>query len=277
MRSGRTGRARIIINRDIARAVAEEPHYDTLYVRFVDPGQGAAREPTAEELKRRAVKGDVAAQIGWAHKLLDGRDVARDLAAAYRWFRIAARSGDPDALNMVGRCHELGWSVPADPREAAEWYRRAADKGHAWGAFNLGCLLAQGRGVPVDPAAALTLLVRSARGSNAKAMNMIGRYREQTGETPKASRSAALWYRWAAQGGCFRGQFHHGRLLAEAGHVEDGLAWIRRSLAEAPEDYRQEALHVLQRHPLSELRDIALDAGAHEAGTPPERQGPIPT
>lgn len=262
MGSGRAARTRIIINRDIARAVAEQPSYDTLYVRFLDRGPASEPKPTAEELRRRAVQGDVAAQIGWAHKLLEGRDVPRDLAAAYRWFRIAARSGNPDALNMVGRCYELGWSVPPDPREAAEWYRRAADKGHAWGAFNLGCLLAQGRGVPVDPAGALTLLVRSARGGNAKAMNMIGRYREQTGATPKATRSAGLWYRWAAKGGCFRGQFHHGRLLAEAGRVEDGEVWIRRSLAEAPEDYRREALDALRHHPLSELRDIALGVAA---------------
>lgn len=266
MRSGRPARTRIIINRDIARAVADEPHYDTLYVRFVDPGSTREREPTAEELKRRAVQGDVAAQIAWAHRLLDGCDVARDLPAAYRWFRIAAGSGNPDALNMVGRCYELGWSVPPDPREAAEWYRRAADKGHAWGAFNLGCLLAQGRGVPVDPAAALSLLVRSARGGNAKAMNMIGRYREQTSAEPKASRSAGLWYRWAAQGGCFRGQFHHGRLLAEAGRVADGEVWIRRSLAEAPEDYRREALDALRRHPLAALREIALGRDPDEGG-----------
>lgn len=258
MRSDRAARTRIIINRDIARTVAEEPQYDVLYVRFWDAGQAGERELTAEELRLRAVQGDAEAQIGWAHKLLDGSDVPRDLAAAYRWFRIAAGSGHADAFNMMGRCYELGWSVEPDAREAAEWYRKASDKGHAWGAFNLGCLLAQGRGVPADPAAALTQLVRAARGGNAKAMNMIGRYREQTRQGPRGIRSGGLWYRWAAERGCFRGQFHHGRSLAEAGRADEGRTWIERALAGAPEDYRREALEVLKTHPLSALRDLAL-------------------
>lgn len=264
MRSWRIGRTRFVINSDISRAAAGEQHYDPLYVRFVDQGQGGARELGADELRKKAVEGDVAAQIGWAHKLLDGRDVTRDLGAAYRWFTIAAGQGDADALNMVGRCHENGWSVPVDPGEAALWYRQAADKGHAWAAFNLGCLLAQGRGVPADPALGLTYLVRAARGGNAKAMNMIGRYREQTGSGAKAVRSAGLWFRWAAERGCFRGQFHHGRLLAEAGRIEDGKAWILRSFAEAPEDYCREALRALERHPLAALREIRYTPGAEQ-------------
>lgn len=258
MRTWRIGQTRVVINSDISRAVAGERHYDPLYLRYLGRGSDAARELTADELKARAVQGDVAAQIGWAHKLLDGRDVPRDLGAAYRWFSIAAGRGDADALNMVGRCHENGWSVPADPHEAARWYRQSADKGHAWAAFNLGCLLAQGRGIPADPALALAYLVRAARGGNAKAMNMIGRYREQTGGgEPKAVRSAGLWFRWAAEGGCFRGQFHHGRSLAEAGRIEEGRGWILKSLAGAPDDYRREAMAVLRAHPLSELRALS--------------------
>lgn len=257
MRTWRIGRTRVVINSDISRAAAGERHYDPLYLRYVGGGPEDAPELSADELRMRAVQGDVAAQMGWAHKLLDGRDVPRDLDAAYRWFSIAAGQGHADALNMVGRCHENGWSVPADPREAASWYRQSADKGHAWAAFNLGCLLAQGRGIPADPALALTYLVRGARGGNAKAMNMIGRYREQTGADPKAVRSAGLWFRWAAERGCFRGQFHHGRSLAEAGRIEEGKVWILKSLAGAPDDYRREALAVLQAHPLSDLRALS--------------------
>lgn len=258
MRSWRIGQKRFVINSDISRAAAGERHYDPLYVRFVgQQGQEAAPAPTAEELRARAVQGDVEAQIAWGHKLLDGREVPRDLGGAYRWFRIAAGQGHPDALNMVGRCFENGWSVAPDLREAAIWYRQAADKGHAWGAFNLGCLLAQGRGVPVDAALGLTYLVRAARGGNASAMNMIGRYREQMGNGPKGSRSAALWFRWAAERGCFRGQFHHGRALAEAGKIEDGKAWILKSLTDATDDYRRAALTVLKEHPLAALREIA--------------------
>ncbi|MFX6118939.1 hypothetical protein ABTE85_21995, partial [Acinetobacter baumannii] len=42
---------------------------------------------------------------------LDGTRVPRDPAAAFLWFQRAARSGDLDGRNMVGRCYEQGWGV----------------------------------------------------------------------------------------------------------------------------------------------------------------------
>ena len=69
--------------------------------------------------------------------------------------------------------------------------------------------------------AALTLLVRAARRGVPKAMNMLGRVREEGVAGPPKATLAARWYRMAAQRGCFRGQFHHARFLAEAGDIED--------------------------------------------------------
>ncbi len=186
--------------------------------------------------------------------LLDGYGVARDREAALRWFVIASRSGDAEAMNMAGRCFELGWGTSVDHGEAARWYRHAADAGHAWGQFNLATLLAQGRGVPANEPLALSLLVKSARQGNAKAMNMLGRYREAQCEglgddgLGKALRSAALWYRQAAQRGCFRGQFHHARLLADAGKSSEAIVWFSRSLRHAPADFRHDALSELSCH-----------------------------
>lgn len=247
----------IRIEDDFELAVAEGLAFRTLYVRVLDRVAAPAPEIPPDELRHRAVEGSVDAQIGWARCLLHGHGVARDAEAAFRWFTIAARSGDPEALNMVGRCHEIGWGVPPDDREAAEWYRRAADKGHAWGEFNLASLYAQGRGVPYDERQALTLLVRSARRGNPKAMNMIGRFREASSLPRRQQRSAVLWYRWAAERGCFRGQFHYGRHLVADGRLSDGIHWLRASLAHAPVDFRAEALEMLRGHTLAELRHLA--------------------
>src|SRR5690606_13278414 len=117
-------------------------------------------------------------------------------------------------------------------------------------------LCAQGRGVPFDEPKALALLVRSARRGNPKAMNMIGRYREGSALERRRCRSAALWYRWSAERGCFRGQFHHGRHSVAAGRVSDGIRWFRASLAHAPADFRREALDMLHREALPELRAL---------------------
>ena len=114
--------------------------------------------------------------------------------------------------------------------------------------------------------AALTLLVRAARQGNPKAMNMLGRYREGSSVARRRERSAALWYRWAAERGCFRGQFHHGRYLVSAGRVGDGMHWFRASLAHAPDEFRREALAVLRTHAHPELRALASEVEAGEMG-----------
>lgn len=256
------------IEDDFELAVAEGLAFRTLYVRVLENALPAPPpEISCDELRRQAVEGSVDAQVGWARRLLHGHGVARDAEAALRWFRMAARSGDADALNMVGRCYEIGWGVPADLREATDWYARAAAKGHGWGEFNLANLYAQGRGVPYDEAKAVTLLVRSARRGNPKAMNMIGRFREASAVPRRRQRSAALWYRWAAERGCFRGQFHHGRYLLADGRVSDGIYWFRASLAHAPADFRREALDMLGAHALPELRELAAEERSGERGT----------
>ncbi|MDB5382747.1 MAG: sel1 repeat family protein [Rhodospirillales bacterium] len=58
---------------------------------------------------------------------------AGDPGGALAWFRIAAKAGDAMGLNMLGRCHEMGWGVVADAAEALGWYRRAAEAGSIGG------------------------------------------------------------------------------------------------------------------------------------------------
>jgi TPR repeat protein len=258
----------IRIDDDFQLDVAEGTQFRTLFVRVANREEARqSTAPSASELRVRAVRGEVAAQVGWAQCLLNGIGAERDAEAAFRWLCIAGRSGDTDAMNMVGRCYEHGWGVASDVAEAALWYRRAADKGHHWGEFNLANLYAEGAGVPHDPAKALTLLVRAARRGNAKAMNMIGRYREGSDVPRRRSRSAALWTRWAADRGCFRGQFHHGRFLVQDGRIDDGIRVLRLSLMQAPQQFRREALEMLRAHTHPTLRELAEEYAAGERET----------
>ncbi|HEX5958753.1 MAG TPA: tetratricopeptide repeat protein, partial [Hyphomicrobiaceae bacterium] len=165
----------------------------------------------ADWARAAAVAGDAAAQVRWGQILLAGHGVARDPAAALLWFRLASRSGNADAGNLLGRCHELGWGTAVDTRAAARWYESAARSGHAWAQFNLACLLLQGESGIGNLDRALSLLIRSARAGNAKAMNMLGRAREEGWTTAPNLPAARRWYRRAARGGCFRGQFHTAR------------------------------------------------------------------
>jgi len=212
----------------------------------------------AEQVRKAAISGDPAAQLSWGLMLLDGHGTPRDLDAAFRWIQLSARAGGRDAANMLGRCHELGWGTPANLTIAARCYRAAAEAGHAWAQFNLACLLLREDGVPGDPTEALTLLARSARHGNAKAMNMLGRCCEEGWRGPPKLAAARRWYLRAARGGCFRGAFHTARHLIVEGHIDKAIAWLRRSIAAAPADFCEELGAVFATHPDERLRAISM-------------------
>ncbi len=218
-----------------------EPVYYTSLLKLSPDDIRARLAESPEEAVRvayaAAVGGSHAAQVTYGQMLLDGRGTTRDLPGAFRWFGIAAKAGDVDGMNMLGRCHELGWGTPIDRGEARACYQRAAAKDHAWAQFNLAVMLLEDEGTPGAVATALTLLVRSARQGNAKAMNMIGRYREFGWAGRINIASAIRWYGRAAKGGCFRGAAHSARFLLEQGKIDQALTWYRRSAEAAPADF----------------------------------------
>ncbi len=61
-----------------------------------------------------ALEGMLQAQTCYGRMLLAGTGTAEDRTAALLWFKRAADHGDPDALNMVGRCLENGWGADVD-------------------------------------------------------------------------------------------------------------------------------------------------------------------
>ncbi len=126
-----------------------------------------------------ATYGHIDAQLHWAQMLLDGTGTERDPEAAFRWFGIAARSKRADAINMLGRCHELGWGTPVDFGKAAEHYREAAEKASDWARFNLGCLLLEGKGVARDTDEAFRLFMSAVEQGHVKSANMVGRCYEK--------------------------------------------------------------------------------------------------
>lgn len=217
-------------------------------------------EQGARFVREAALSGLAEAQVGWGHMLLDGYGVEHDAVAALRWFKLAAAQENIDAYNMLGRCYERGWGVAADPVEAMHWFERAAVKGHDWAQFNLAAVMLATYGGQADLPRALTLLVASARAGNAKAMNMLGRWREQGWDGRAKRHSAALWFRWAAEGGCYRGQFHHARFLLQDGKTTEAIRWLHSSLRQAPPDFVRDAGAILLDHDDEQIRRIGQEA-----------------
>jgi uncharacterized protein len=183
----------------------------------------------ARLLGELAGAGVAEAQALYGQLLLDGVEVPRDRRAAMAWFRRAAAQEHLMALNMVGRCYDLGHGAAIDKVRAAECFRVAAERGLPEAMYNYATLLALGQGVEEDKAAALGWLERAAARGYAKAINFIGSFREDGWACERDLEAAAESYRRAAEGGDFRGMFNHARMLAGDGRIAEARGWIGRS------------------------------------------------
>ncbi len=216
-----------------------------------------APDEAAVLLRAGAEAGLPEAQTAYGQVLLDGRGVSADPTEALRWFRAAAASGDLMAINMVGRCFEKGWGVTEDRAEAARWYARAAEGGLDWGMYNYGSALALGAGVAKDERAALGWFQRAGASGHAKSINFVGTFHEEGRLTPRDMAKAAQCYARAAEGGDFRGQFNHARLLAEAGRIDEALSWIERAAETATPAFRASMQAYCEAAPVAALKHAA--------------------
>ncbi len=210
----------------------------------------------ARLVESAAKYGLVTAQLTWARMLLEGHGVPRDPASAYRWFAVAAESGDAEALNMVGRCHEHGWGVPADRKQAASHYRQAARCNFAWAQYNLGQLLLSGEPTPTERREGLGWHLVAAKSGHAKSMTIIGRFCEEGWDMPKSMDNAIGWYRKAADGGDGWGQFNLGRLLAEDGYTEEAVTWLRKAANTDNDEFTASIAPALLDRPEPEIKAI---------------------
>uniref|UniRef100_UPI0035CBA84E tetratricopeptide repeat protein n=1 Tax=uncultured Sphingomonas sp. TaxID=158754 RepID=UPI0035CBA84E len=190
-------------------------------------------EDRAAFVRECAEAGEAEAQAVYGQMLLDGVGVAKDPAAGLRWFVHAAAQHHLMAINMVGRCYDLGWGTAPDKARAAECYRIAAERGLDWGMYNYATLLALGEGVAEDRPKALAWFRKAAGMGNAKAVNFVGSFHEDGWVVKRDLAAAAACYARAAQGGDFRGAFNHARMLGAAGKTEEAIDWLKRAGASA--------------------------------------------
>ena len=175
-------------------------------------------------------------------------------AEGFAWFNKAAAQGHLMALNMVGRCYDLGWGVAVDKARAAECFRIAAERGLEWGMYNYATALTLGEGVAEDRPAALGWFEKAAAMGNAKAINYIGSFHEDGWVVAKDMAKAAEFYARAAEGGDFRGAFNHARMLAEAGRIDEARGWIARCFETATPAFVAKSRAFLAASPWTELR-----------------------
>lgn len=211
-------------------------------------------------IRAAAEAGVAEAQAVFGQMLLDGDDVAQDRAAAFAWFNRAAGQHHLMALNMVGRCYDLGWGVPVDKTRAAECFRFAASRGLDWGMYNYATALALGEGVAEDRGAALDWFRKAAALGNAKSDNYIGSFHEDGWVVAQDLALAETHYRRAAKGGDFRGQFNLARLLGARGETQAALQWLARARETATPAFLAKAEAWLRASEIPALRDFGPHA-----------------
>ena len=216
------------------------------------------REDVAAFILTAAEAGSDEAQARFGQMLLDGDGVEADARQALHWFERAAGQGHVEAINMVGRCHDLGWGTPVDKPRAAAWFEAAALRDLVWGMYNYATALALGAGVPEDKPQALDWFRKAAAHGNAKAINFIGSFHEDGWVVERDLAEAARCYQRAAEGGDFRGQFNHARMLLAADSTAAALTWLERAWRGGNARFRNQLSEYLTSQP-EPIRQAAGD------------------
>ncbi|MBB4132507.1 tetratricopeptide repeat protein [Xanthomonas sp. 3075] len=216
-------------------------------------------------LRKAAARQEVAAQLLLAQIYAEGRGVAADPALAMLWYEVAANAGHPDAMNQLGRCHELGFGTACNTVLAALWYRRAAAHGLDWGMYNLAHLYGSGRGVAQDHAQALALYRMAAECGHAKSMNFLARYLDQGLACEADSIAARHWYHRSAEAGDFRGQASYATLLADTGELDDAERWMRRAIAGGHAGFLQQLTSLLASATQPRLRALLREVAERQS------------
>lgn len=170
-------------------------------------GVDADREIAASLYLRAGREGNAKAQFRYAYMLWEGitwsstdseRYEARDIFSyASPTITELARSGDAEALYMLGYLYGTGKAFPIDREEARNWYLKAAERGHAVAQYELGEYYKKR-----DEREALKWFRRSAENGYADAQFFLGdAYRWGVHGVRPDKVEAMTWYSLAAANG----------------------------------------------------------------------------
>jgi TPR repeat protein len=120
-----------------------------------------------------AESGDAEAMRELGSMYLKGREVERNDSAALEWLEKAMRAGSVDAMVDIAWMHEKGLNTPANNKRAFRCYRTAAEAGSARGMFALGQAYEKGVGVRADDRQAALWYRKGADAGSPDAMNTL--------------------------------------------------------------------------------------------------------
>ena len=204
-----------------AAPAAQPPASETPPAPTRDDTGAPATTGSISNAPRTGLPGTSVSSTGWQAVGRGGERQANIPAA----LKSAAEGGNPAAAFELGTRYLEGRGVQASATDAANWYQRAADAGLAPAQYRLGSLYEKGTGVTRDLARARSLYEKAASAGNGKAMHNLAVMFAQGALSERPDyRTAAQWFRRAAEHGVTDSQFNLGILYARGLGVDQSLA-----------------------------------------------------
>ncbi|MGJ8527804.1 peptidoglycan-binding protein [Maritalea sp.] len=147
--------------------------------------------------------------------------------------REAAANGDPRAQYEVAMIYSEGKAVAKDSQAAFKWFERAAANGYAAAQYRLGTAYEHGMGVERNLEQAKLWYLRSAEAGNRMGMHNLAALNASAPDEERDFNAAARWFEEAAKRGVLDSQFNLGMLYARGlGVSQDfGLSYKWFSIA----------------------------------------------
>lgn len=148
-----------------------------------------------DDLRQRAIGGDVAAQARLGVMYATGNGLPRDHSKALLWLQPAGGAGSIEAQYCLGLQYEHGRGVDVDNARALQWYCEAGSAGHAAAQCNVGIMHLRGLGTSEDRAEAAPWFVNAAAQGNVQALENLDWLREHRDEMSPSGQFTLLGFR----------------------------------------------------------------------------------
>ncbi len=180
-----------------------------------------------------AKAGHVQAMYETAQLLMEGKGIRLNRVQAFKWYQTIAETGDAGAWMILAHNYEFGIGVRKNVQELVACYQKAADLGNADAQYEYAGRLLEGRDIDKDEKAAFSYFKKAAEQGHARAQTQTAKmYAEGVG-TRKNKKSAANWFLKAAEQGEAEAQCCIGvRYLYGEGvgkNPEEAVEWFRKA------------------------------------------------
>lgn len=163
----------------------------------------------------------------------------KDYSTAFKELQPLAKTGNPDALNMVGQMYENGWGVEKDEKKAKRFYSRGASLGHLPSVNSLRAI--KNKAYKIE----LQTVIPAAESGDAEAQNRLGEMAEFGYGMDRDPNLALQWFLKAADQGLAAAQHNLGRAYNFGTGVEQDFTEAERWYRLAAERGHKDAMFFL--------------------------------